>query len=84
MPTPSAHPVFALDHDVLVVLVQLQVDAAVEPATGRAGADVIHAAALAPVVDREQGFQLVPTHAGQRIGSTVANILESVHPAPAD
>ena len=63
-------------------LVQLQVDAAIEAAAGRTGAHVVDPVALAPVIDGEQRFQLLPTYAGQGIALPVANVLESVHAAP--
>ena len=75
-------PVLALDDDVLGVLVQLQVDAAIKAGTGPVSAHVFHAVTLASVINREQRFQLAPTNAGQRIGAPVANIFESVHSAP--
>ena len=53
-------PVLALDDDVLIILVQLQVDAAVEALARRARTAMLDPVALPPVVDGEQRFQLIP------------------------
>src|SRR5690606_9426939 len=72
-----------LYNDVLAFPTQLQVYAAVEPATGTAGADVIDIVPLRPVVVGQQVFQAVPLHLGQGIVATMRYMLQSVaHDSP--
>jgi len=52
--------VLALNDDVLRVLVQLQVDTAVEALARRARPAMLNPVVVPPVVDGEQRFQLIP------------------------
>lgn len=68
-------PMFALDQDVLAVLAQFQVDAAIEPGTAAASADMIDAPALPPVVIGQHRFQPVPPYPRQCVVAAVAYVL---------
>lgn len=74
-------PVLALDDDVLAEPPQLEVDAAIEPGTRTAGADMLDLPAFAAVVIGQQYFQSIPSYAGQVVVPAATHILETVHVA---